>query len=159
MRLPAHRAHKRERRVVHEMTSQKVDDPPQSERRDISIEVSADQHLIFVTFHGSPRPETIIGMLDELDGLIAQNASLRVLIDETDLRPSIFGPGDIGRFSDAWRRGAALRSSRIAVFVSNIAMYGLNRMFEGLANAGDHMGVFHTRGEALAWLDEAPTQE
>lgn len=141
------------------MTSEKVHDPPQSERRDISIEVAGDRHLIFVKLLGSPRPEIIIGMLEELDGLVAQDASLRVLIDETDLRPSAFGPGDIGRFADAWRRGAALRSSRIAVFVSNIAMYGLNRMFEGLANAGDHMGVFHTRREALAWLDEPAVQE
>ena len=141
------------------MTSEKVDDPPQSGRRDISIEVSRERRLILVKLLGSTRPETIIGMLDELDALVAQDVSLRVLIDETDLRPTIFGPGDIGRFADAWRRCAALRSSRIAVFVSNIAMYGLNRMFEGLANAGDHMGVFHTRREALAWLDEAPAQD
>lgn len=68
-------------------------------------------------------------MLGELDRLIAQDASLRVLIDECGLRPSIFGPGDIGRFA--------------------------NRMFQGLANAGDHVGVFHSRADALAWLDGA----
>ncbi len=92
-------------------------------------------------------------MLGELDRLIAQDASLRVLIDECDLRPSIFGPGDIGRFAATWRRGTSLRAGRIAVFVSNIAMYGLNRMFQGLANAGDHVGVFHSRAAALAWLE------
>ena len=40
------------------------------------------------------------------------------------------------------------------MFVSNIAMYGLNRMFQGLANADDRVGVFHDRSHAIAWLDE-----
>ena len=40
------------------------------------------------------------------------------------------------------------------MFVSNIAMYGLNRMFQGLANADDRVGVFHDRGHAVAWLNE-----
>jgi len=104
-----------------------------STHRDISIEVSSNERLILVKLHGSPSPEAIIGMLGELDRLVAQDASLRVLIDETDLR-----------------RGTALRASHIAVFVSNLAMYGLNRMFQGLANAADHVGVFHRRADAVA---------
>ncbi len=130
----------------------KVVDPTASENRDISIDVSRGEHLIFVKLRGSPPPDAIVGMLDELDRLITQDASLRVLVDESDLRPSLFGPGDIGRFAGAWRRGTALRASRISVFVSNIAMYGLNRMFQGLANAGDHVGVFQERADAVAWL-------
>jgi len=109
-----------------------------STHRDISIEVSSHERLILVKLHGSPSPEAIIGMLGELDRLVAQDASLRVLIDETDLR-----------------RGTALRASHIAVFVSNLAMYGLNRMFQGLANAADHVGVFHRRADAVAWLNAA----
>jgi len=130
----------------------RVNGPTAPNDRDISIEVSSGEHLILVKLRGSPAPNAIIGMLDELDRLIGQDASLRVLIDESELRPSLFGPDDIRRFASAWRRAAALRESRMSVFVSNIAMYGLNRMFQGLANAGDHVGVFHERGEAVAWL-------
>ena len=127
-------------------------DPTTSKHRDISIEVSSGEHLIFVKLSGSPVPDAIVGMLDELDRLITHDTSLRVLIDESELRPSLFGPGDIGRFAGAWRRATALRESRMSVFVSNIAMYGLNRMFQGLANAGDHVAVFQGRDEALTWL-------
>jgi hypothetical protein len=136
-----------------------VVDPHKAKHRDISMSVARDQRLILVKLVGSPSPQAIIEMLGELDGLVADDPSLRVLIDETELRPSIFGPEDIGRFAGAWRRGAALRAGRIAVFVSNIAMYGINRMFQGLANAGDRVGVFHSRADALAWLDGVVVQD
>jgi hypothetical protein len=128
-------------------------DSRESDHRDISIEVSSDKRLILVKLRDSPQSDAIVGMLVELDRLIAADASLRVLIDESDLRPSLFGPGDIGRFAGAWRRSTALRSSHISVFVSNLAMYGLNRMFQGLANADGHVGVFQSRADALAWLN------
>ena len=136
-----------------EMSQTAVDSTAPNERH-VSIQVSSDERLVRVKLSGGPRAEAIIRMLDELDSLVAQDASLRVLIDETDLRPGVFGPGDIGRFATAWRRGTALRATRISVFVSNIAMYGLNRMFQGLANADDRVGVFHDRAHAMAWLEE-----
>ena len=135
------------------MSQTAVDSTAPNERH-VSIQVPSDERLIRVKLSGGPGAEAIIGMLDELNSLIARDASLRVLIDETDLRPGVFGPGDIKRFAAAWRRGTALRSTRISVFVSNIAMYGLNRMFQGLANADDRVGVFHDRSHAIAWLDE-----
>ena len=98
----------------------------------ISTEVSKDTHVIQVKIVGRPEPAAIVRMLDELNGMVAQDPSLGILIDETGLQPSFVGPGDIGRFAEAWRRGTALPASRIAVFVSNPAMYGLNRMFQGL---------------------------
>lgn len=126
-----------------------------SETNQISVEVSRPERLILVKLSGRPKPESIVKMLDELNTLIAQDASLRVLIDEDDLRPSFIGPGDIGRFVNAWKRGTALRSTRIAVFTSNLAMSGLNRMFQGLANARGRVDVFHDRAQALSWLNEA----
>jgi hypothetical protein len=33
-------------------------------------------------------------------------------------------------------------------------MYGLNRMFTGLANAEGRVNVFHGRAAAVAWLDD-----
>ena len=87
---------------------------------------------------------------------IEQDALLRVLIDETELGPGFVGPADIGRFVGAWKRSAALRSTRIAVFTSNLAIYGLNRMFQGLANAEGQVRVFRDRAPALAWLNDEP---
>ena len=98
-------------------------------------------------------------MLDELNAMVGQDPSLGILIDETELQPSFVGPGDIGRFADAWRRGTALPTSRIAVFVSNPAMYGLNRMFQGLiGHKGEgRMSVFTERERAIDWLNGVPS--
>jgi hypothetical protein len=126
---------------------------PSSPSGVVSVTVSAEEHLILVTLAGHPWPGSIIEMLYELDRLIAGDRSLRVLIDETDLRPSFVGPGDIGRFVAAWRRGSDLQAAHLAVFTPNLAMYGLNRMFAGLANAEGRVSVFHGRAAALAWLN------
>ncbi len=122
------------------------------EPNQITVNVSNDERLIQVKLSGRPKPASIVAMLEEIDALVAKDATLRVLIDEDELKPSFVGPGDIRRFVDAWRSGSALRATRIAVFTSNIAMYGLNRMFQGLANAEEQVSVFHTRADAVAWL-------
>jgi hypothetical protein len=120
----------------------------------ISIETSKAERRILVKLTGRPRPESIVRMLEDVNTLIEQDPALSVLIDENDLRPSFVGPGDIGRFVDAWRRSAALRKSRIAVFVSSPAMYGLNRMFQSLIgrDGEGRMMVFGERRGAEAWL-------
>lgn len=123
----------------------------------ITVEVSEDQHLIFVTLRGMPKPDAIVRMLEKLNIFIETDTSLRVLIDEDDLRPGFVGPGDIVRFVKTWRQGAALRNARLAVFVSNPAMYGLNRMFQGIADAEGNVRVFHDRAHAVEWLDSTPT--
>lgn len=120
----------------------------------IFTEVSIDERAILVKISGTPKPESIIKMLDELNTAVEQHPLFGVLIDESDLHPGFVGPGDIGSFVAAWRRGNALRSTRIAVFVRSPAMYGLNRMFQGLAGlAGEgHVNVFTDRARAAAWL-------
>ena|ERR1700682_5480410 len=122
----------------------------------ISIEVSKDAPVIQVKIVGRPEPVAIVKMLDELNAIVGQDPSLGILIDETELQASFVGPGDMGRFADAWRRGTALPASRIAVFVSSPAMYGLNRMFQGLiGHRGEgRMSVFTDRERAIAWLNE-----
>jgi hypothetical protein len=125
----------------------------------VTVDVSNDERLIHVTLRGMPTPDAIVSMLAHLDALIAADSSLRVLIDEDDLRPGFVGPGDIGRFVQAWRQGKALRAARLAVFVANIAMYGLNRMFQGLADAEGNVRVFHDRAHAMEWLDGSPTDK
>jgi hypothetical protein len=124
------------------------------EPNQITANVSRDERLIQVRLTGRPKASSIVAMLGELDALVAKDPTLRVLIDEDDLKPSFIGPADIRRFVDAWRSGSALRATRIAVFTSNIAMYGLNRMFQGLANAEDRVSAFHNRTDALAWLND-----
>ena len=124
----------------------------------ITVDVLQDEHLIHVTLKGMPAPDAIVEMLEKLNALIEMDASLRVLIDENDLHPSVVGPGDIGRFVHAWRHGKALRGARLAVFVANIAMYGLNRMFQGVADAEGNVRVFHDRAQAVAWLDGRVTE-
>ncbi|MEA2661582.1 MAG: hypothetical protein QOH08_1154 [Chloroflexota bacterium] len=122
----------------------------------IPIEVSEREHLIFVTLSGQPSPESIIGMLRHLDQLIASDPSLLVLIDESELRAAFAETTDIAHFATAWQESTALRSTRIAVFTSNRAVYGLNRMFHGLADADGSMNVFSDRAAALAWLRDDP---
>ena len=122
---------------------------------EISVEVSTDEHLISVKLSGRPQADSIVQMLDQLDAFVAHDRSLRILIDENELRPSFVGPGDIARFVAAWRRGAALRAATLAVFTSNLAMYGLNRMFQLLADEEDRVRVFHDRAAAMAWLNES----
>jgi hypothetical protein len=120
----------------------------------ISTDIPQDTQVIRVKISGRPDPAAIVRMLDELNTLVGQDPTLGILIDETDLQPSFVGPGDIGRFAEAWRRGTALPASRIAVFVSNPAMYGLNRMFQGLVgHKGEgRISVFTDRERAMAWL-------
>lgn len=122
----------------------------------IDPEPSTDERFTFVRLSGRAEAETILKLLDELSALAERNASLRVLIDETSLGAGFIGPADIGRIIAAWRRATALGSTRIAVFVSNLAIYGLNRMFQGLGgrDAEARVSVFTDRAAATAWLLE-----
>lgn len=122
----------------------------------ISIEVSKAEGLIQVRISGAPRQEAIVDMLDQLNTLAEQDPSLSVLIDETDLDPGFVGPGDIEQFVRAWLGMSALRSTRLAVFVANDAMFGLNRMFEGMTEAQGGMSVFSDRPSAERWLRGTP---
>ncbi|MDQ2913846.1 MAG: hypothetical protein M3T56_11390 [Chloroflexota bacterium] len=117
-------------------------------------EASNDEGVIRVKLSGRAQPETIVRLLRELNAIAERNASMRVLIDETDLRAGFIGPSDIGRIAQAWRKATALRSSRIAAYASNPVIYGLNRMFQGLAEGTDRVSVFNDRARAKAWLLE-----
>ena len=122
----------------------------------IDPESPKDERFTFVKLSGRAEAETILRLLDELSALAERNSSLRILIDETGLGAGLVGPADIRRIIAAWRRATALSSTRIAVFVSNLAIYGLNRMFQGLSgrDAEDRVSVFTDRAAATAWLLE-----
>jgi hypothetical protein len=110
--------------------------------------------LILVTLSGRAQADTIVKLLNELNALAQGDPALRVLIDETDLGAGFVGPSDIGRIARAWKNAAALRKSRIAAFATNPVIYGLNRMFQGLADGAERVSVFNDRTRARAWLLE-----
>jgi hypothetical protein len=126
--------------------------------REVLIEVSKADRLIRVKLSGRPQQQSIVKMLGDLNVLAEQDSSLSVLIDETELDPRFVGPGDMERFVAAWRSGSALRSTRLAVFVSSGAMFGLNRQFEALTDGDLGVSVFSDRGQAEAWLRERPNR-
>ena len=110
--------------------------------------------IVLVRLSGRAQADSIVKLLVELNALAERDPGLRVLIDETDLGAGFVGPSDIGRIADAWRKAAALRSIRIAAFATNPVIYGLNRMFQGLAHGADRVSVFNDRARARDWLLE-----
>jgi hypothetical protein len=105
-----------------------------------------------VHLEGAASFETITALLRELDAL----APRLVLLDESGLRPGMVSPAHIKDIAEQWRKAAALRSARIAVFTPNLVIYGLNRMFQGFADAADRVRVFTSQAEARAWLLSPP---
>lgn len=115
---------------------------------------SNEDRIALVKLSGRAQAETIIKLLDELNALAERDPTARVLIDETDLGAGLVGPRDVGRIAQAWKKAAALRSIRIAAFATNPVIFGLNRMFQGLAADADGVSVFNDRARAVAWLLE-----
>ena len=118
--------------------------------------------FIQVALSGRAEPDTILRLLEELRTIAEGNPSLRVLIDESHLGPGFIGPADIQKIIAAWRRATSLRTTRVAVVASNLAIYGLNRMFQGLAgrDAEGRVRIFTDRAPASTWLlDANPTPE
>ncbi len=120
----------------------------------IDLEDSKEDGIVLVKLSGRAQAETIVKLLDELNALAEREPAVRVLIDETDLGAGLVGPRDIGRIAQVWRKAGALRSVRIAAFASNPVIYGLNRMFQGLADGAERVSVFNDRARARAWLLE-----
>jgi len=120
----------------------------------IDLDASKADGVTVVKLSGRAQAETIVRLLEELNALAERDSSLRVLIDETDLGAGLVGPSDIGRIAQAWKKAAALRSVRIAAFATNPVIYGLNRMFQGLADGAERVSVFSDRARARAWLLE-----
>jgi len=115
-------------------------------------EDSKEDRIILVKLSGRAQAETIVKLLDELNALAERDPATLVLIDETDLGAGVVGPSDIGRIAHAWKQAAALRAIRIAAFAPNPVIYGLNRMFQGLATGAERVSVFNDRARARAWL-------
>ena len=124
---------------------------------EIDSRAAHEQGFTLVSLSGRAEPDTILRLLDELSALAETNTRLRVLIDENGLGPGFVGPSDIQKIIAAWRRATSLRTTRVAVVASNLAIYGLNRMFQGLAgrDAEGRVRVFTDRAPATTWLLDA----
>jgi hypothetical protein len=107
--------------------------------------------IVVVTMSGKAEPGAIVAMLDELGALATSAASLRVLIDESDLDPALLGPDDIRRFRNQWTASPKLAEARVAIFAPGAVMYGLNRMFQ-LMRDSERLAVFRDREKAILWV-------
>jgi hypothetical protein len=114
----------------------------------IEPESSDASGVLSVVLDGNAEIGWILELLVELN----RRAARRILIDESELRPGLIGPVDIGKIADAWRAAPDLRSAHIAVVAPNLVVFGLNRMFQGIADREDRVSVFRVRDDALRWL-------
>ena len=103
---------------------------------------------IAVTLSGALRAATILALLDSLDSA----GPAFVLIDESELKVGLIGPGDIHRIAHRWSVAEHLRDAAIAVVAPNPVVYGMNRMFQLVSNADTRLAVFWNRGAALGWV-------
>ena len=121
---------------------------------EIASVLQGDAEITTVKMTGQAERPNIIALLNELQDLARLRGSLRVLIDETDMKPGLMGFNDIHEIVSDWRSGAGLLSSRIAVIAVNPFVRGLNQMFRIAANLEGRASVnaFSKRSDALAWL-------
>jgi hypothetical protein len=103
---------------------------------------------IAVTLTGALRAATILTLLDSLE--VAEPAF--VLIDESELKVGLIGPGDIQRIAHRWSIAKNLRDAAIAVVAPNPVVYGLNRMFQLVSDADTRLAVFWNRAAAVNWV-------
>jgi hypothetical protein len=95
-----------------------------------AIDSESDQFVV-VTLTGQVRFDTIIALLDELEGLARGRRDLAVLVDETEASPGLVGGSEIRRMVEHWRRATTLKRGRLAIVAPGLAMYGVNRMAQG----------------------------
>jgi hypothetical protein len=108
-----------------------------------------------VTLSGALRAASILTLLDTLE----REAPAFVLIDESELKVGLIGPGDINRIAHRWSGAEKLRRAAIAVVAPNKVVYGMNRMFQLVSDADTRLAVFWDRPAALAWVRELDARE
>jgi hypothetical protein len=109
------------------------------------------KEFLEVTLWGDVSYEMVVALFTDLNARARQDAQLRILIDETRLKPALMGYSEIRKVVEFWRTMPGLRIARIAVVAPNLVLYGLNRMFALIANE-EGFNVFIARGDATAWL-------
>jgi hypothetical protein len=113
-----------------------------------------DAEITIVELSGHADRANIQGLLAELQHLAEQRGPLRILVDETGMRPGLLGFNDIHDLVNDWRTATGLKASRIAVVAQHPIVRGLNQAFRALANLERKglMSAFSQRADAIAWL-------
>lgn len=106
------------------------------------------REAVIVTLSGSADAASILALLSDLDG----RRPAFVLLDETALKVGLIGPADIQRIAQRWGVAEHLRTAVIGIVAPNPVIYGLNRMFQLIAETGSEMRVFTSRPDAMVWL-------
>ena len=127
----------------------------------ISTVLEGSEEITVVELSGQAERANIQGLLGELQGLAKQRGALRILVDETAMKPGLMGFNDIHDLVSDWRTATALKTSRIAVVAENPIVRGLNQAFRALANLErkGSMSAFSKRADAVAWLVSSPTAQ
>jgi len=110
--------------------------------------------ITVVELSGHADRANIQGLLAELQSRAKQRGVLRILVDETAMRPGVMGFNDIHDLVNDWRSATSLKTSRIAVVAVHPIVRGLNQAFRTLANLErkGSMSAFSKRTDAVAWL-------
>jgi hypothetical protein len=127
----------------------------------ISTVLEGSEEITVVELSGQAERANIQGLLGELQGLAKERGALRILVDETAMKPGLMGFNDIHDLVSDWRTATALKTSRIAVVAENPIVRGLNQAFRALANLErkGSMSAFSKRADAVAWLVSSPTAQ
>ena len=122
-------------------------------RYELLSEVLGDRAIVVAKIIGQADGDTLARLSRELSPM-AERGDLRVLLDETDLRPGIVLPQDVRGIVDQFRSLLARPNVRFAALATNPIVYGLNRV--GLAivarDTAGRVAVFSKREEAVEWL-------
>ena len=116
--------------------------------------LEGNDEITIVELSGHADRANIQKLLAEMQGLAEQQGPLRVLVDETSMRPGLMGFNDIHDLVNDWRTATGLKASRIAVVARHPIVRGLNQAFRALANLERKglMSAFSQRTDAIAWL-------
>jgi stage II sporulation SpoAA-like protein len=116
--------------------------------------LEGNDEITVVELSGHADRANIQKLLAELQGLAEQRGPLRILVDETQMRPGLMGFNDIHDLVNDWRTATSLKTSRIAVVAQHPIVRGLNQAFRALANLErkGFMSAFSQRADAIAWL-------
>ena len=121
---------------------------------EISTVLAGSDEITVVELSGHADRANIQKLLAELQVLAEQRGPLRILADETAMRPGLLGFNDIHDLVSDWRTATGLKASRIAVVARHPIVRGLNQAFRALANLErkGFMSAFSQRDDAIAWL-------
>jgi hypothetical protein len=115
------------------------------------FELSERRDYVRAVVRGRPQRATMIELLAAVEELIAGREQSRVLLDKSDMDSELLTVPDIRAIADACSE-ALRRGTRIAVYATSPAVFGLSRMAQAFAADAGAINVFTDEQSALRWL-------